>query len=111
MQNPPKPKKPKQPGNTDVSTSERELEDRVGRRENQGPDLVPPGTVSRDEGLGKASETGGSELQDDEALAAEALAADRANARVSDRNDARDGVDNSDTVAIDPDAAGGKGPR
>jgi hypothetical protein len=41
----------------------------------------------------------------------DALDAERENARTSDRTDARDGVDNSDTLSRDPDAAGGKSPR
>ncbi len=41
----------------------------------------------------------------------EALAVDRANARTSDRTDARDGVDGSDSIGRDPDGVGGKLPK
>lgn len=115
MPEPSQPKNPSTspagPGAPNEREHERELEDRVGRRPDQEPDLVPAGTpVKRDLGLGKAGGSSGSELEDGEPLD-EALIADRENARTSDIQDARDGVDNSDTVAIDPDAAGGKGPR
>lgn len=68
----------------------RELEDEVGG--DREPMMVPPGTVVERE------------------LDPEALAVDRANARTSDRTDARDGVDASDEIARDPDAIGGKSP-
>lgn len=109
---------------------ERELEDRVCRRDGEAPEMVPPGTVIEE--LGDQDTARGErepEPQDGRTRMArdrgpdhipgrevrelddEALVADRANARSSDRRDARDGVDNSDIVAVDPDAAGGKGPR
>ena len=119
------PKSPKKPlRNPNINTTgdlespdERELEDRVGRKDGEEPELVPPGTVTedlddavtsrgeRDRGPDHVTGREVRELDD------EALVADRANARTSDRRDARDGVDGSDFLVIDPDSAGGKGPR
>jgi hypothetical protein len=134
------PKSPKKPlRNPNINTTgdlespdERELEDRVGRKEGEEPELVPPGTVTED--LDDAVTSRGERGDDDTGeggrarvtrdrgpdhvagrevreLDDEALVADRANARTSDRRDARDGVDGSDFLVIDPDSAGGKGPR
>lgn len=109
---------------------ERELEDRVGRKEGEQPDMVPPGTVTED--LDDAVTSRGERDDDTEGgrarvtrdrgpdhvagrevreLDDEALIADRATARTSDRRDARDGVDGSDFLTVDPDSAGGKSPR
>lgn len=62
-------------------------------RRDERPDLVPPGSV-----VDRGSDP-------------DALAADRATARTSDRADARDGVDSSDAIGRDPDGVGGKEPR
>ena len=97
---PKSPKKPSRTGNNpniDQGVGDQELEDRVGRRPDEKPEMVPPGTtVDR-----PASPESSSELDD------EAIEADRANARKSDRTDARDGVDPSDTLPQDPDGLPG----
>ena len=65
-----------------------EIEDDLSR--GSRPDMIPPGSVVDRDGH------------------SEALAADRATARSSDRTDARDGVDGSDSIGRDPDGVGGK---
>jgi hypothetical protein len=112
---PKSPKTPKQPRNPSVQVHERELEDQVGRSPDAEPELVPPGTPVRrsddaDTSRGERT-TDGDDPDDDDKDIDEGLVADRANARTSDRRDARDGVDNSDSLTADPDAAGGKSPN
>lgn len=123
------PKSPQNPSkrgsnpNIDKGVGDRELEDRVGRRPDEKPEMVPPGqepeTVSRpdeddddtreqpDESDDRDEGTSlpGSKVSE---LDQEAIEADRATARRSDRRDARDGVDPSDSLPFDPDALGGK---
>jgi hypothetical protein len=101
---------PKQPMRRDKGVGDQELEDRVGRRPDEKPDMVPPGQpVGRPE----EDDDDKRELPDDPDadhgtdLHDEALEADRATARRSDRIDARDGVDPSDTMPFDPDSAVG----
>ncbi|HUQ02220.1 MAG TPA: hypothetical protein VM261_06960 [Kofleriaceae bacterium] len=112
---------PGEPTRRDQGVGDKELEDRVGRRPDEKPEMVPPGTTvgrpeedgndtrqmpqepERDHGRDEVQlpRTSHSELDD------QALEADRANARKSDRMDARDGVDASDTLPVDPDAVPG----
>jgi len=104
------PKSPKKPSRTsrkrdvDHGVGDKELEDRVGRRPDEKPDMVPPGTT-----VGRPDEDSDDtrELPDPDAIEA-----DRATARRSDRTDGRDGVDASDTLPQDPDSfSGGSGRR
>lgn len=103
----------------DQGVGDQELEDRVGRRPDEKPDMVPPGqTVGRpsededdtreipddpeaDHGTDQVSIPGTKKSDLDD----EAIEADRATARRSDSMDGRDGVDASDTMPIDPDSA------
>lgn len=125
------PKSPKKPSRTsrtsgvDHGVGDKELEDRVGRRPDEKPDMVPPGqTVGRP----SEDEDDTRELPEDpdadhgdeisvpgtkqSELDEQAIEADRATARRSDRTDARDGVDASDTLPLDPDSlSGGSGRR
>jgi len=90
------------PGVEQEHERERELEDQVGRT-GEEPEMVPPGQqpVKRGgQGLGDIEHDRGSGTDD------EAMIADRAAQRSSDRLDGRDGVDNSDTIGNDPDAGG-----
>lgn len=100
---PKSPKKPSQPGGSpnidvDKGVGDDRLEDRVGRRPDEKPDMVPPGQ-DRDE----IANPGSTQPEVDE----EAIEADRATQRQSDRTDARDGVDASDTLPLDPDSLSG----
>ncbi|KAB2901341.1 MAG: hypothetical protein F9K40_08595 [Kofleriaceae bacterium] len=115
--------KSRQPMRRDRGVGDQELEDRVGRRPDEKPDMVPPGTT-----VGRPDEDGDDtrELPDDpdadhgrdevqlggvgarvSELDEEAIEADRATARRSDHVDGRDGVDPSDSVPLDPDSLGG----
>jgi hypothetical protein len=103
---PKSPKRPSQPArnpspniDVDKGVGDDQLEDRVGRRPDEKPDMVPPGQ-DRDE----IANPGSKPDQPDE----EAIEADRATQRRSDRTDARDGVDASDTIPLDPDSLGGR---
>lgn len=76
----------------------------VGRPDEDSDDTRElPEDPETDRGRDEVSlpRTSHSELDD------EAIEADRANARRSDRMDARDGVDASDTMTVDPDAVPG----
>lgn len=88
------------PGVEQEHERERELDDQVGRDRDAEPEMVPPGTQPARRGGGDIEHDRGSGTDD------EAMVADRANARTSDRVDGRDGVDNSDMIGNDPDAAG-----
>jgi hypothetical protein len=120
------PKSPKKSSTSrDRGVGDQELEDRVGRRPDEKPEMVPPGTtVGRPDEDGddtrelpeepeidhgrdevQLPRTSHSELDD------EAIEADRATARNSDRMDGRDGVDASDTMPVDPDATPGAAGR
>lgn len=116
------PEDPRQPVRRDREAGELEHE-RGGR----APDLVPPGQVVESE---PDVEDEGHESQEEKRdfqggtarLAAErrgksteepdpqAVAADRANARTSDRTDGRDGVDASDQIGRDLETSGNKRP-
>jgi hypothetical protein len=116
------PKSPKKSSTSrDRGVGDKELEDRVGRRPDEKPEMVPPGTT-----VGRPDEDGDDtrELPDEpeidhgrdevqlprtshSELDDEAIEADRATARNSDRMDGRDGVDASDTMPVDPDATPG----
>lgn len=113
------PKSPKNPSKRDRGVGDQELEDRVGRRPDEKPDMVPPGTT-----VGRPDEDSDDtriEPEDPETdrgpspaivsrseLDDEAIEADRATARRSDRMDGRDGVDASDFLPLDPDSLGGR---
>ena len=125
---PKNPSKSNQPTRRDRGVGDQELEDRVGRRPDETPEMVPPGTT-----VGRPAEDGDDsrELPDDpdadhgtddrdsvkspstapvthSELDDEAIEADRATARRSDRMDGRDGVDASDSMMVDPDSVGGR---
>jgi hypothetical protein len=101
---------PSETPNVDKGVGDRELEDRVGRRPDEKPDMVPPGQGEEPEIVGRPDEDEDDtrDVYDRDTIDPEALEADRATARRSDRRDARDGVDPSDTLPMDPDAVGGK---
>jgi len=99
MKSPKQAKKPP-PGPPEVAPPPGVVEDEVGRRDDGPPELVHPGTL-----IEQPAHVPGREVRE---LDDEALIADRAAQRTSDRRDAADGMDPSDTIAVDPDAVGGK---
>ncbi len=105
------PKSPKKPIRRDRGFGEQELEDRVGRRPDEKPDMVPPGTTVGRPGEDEDETRERPDDPDEDRGHEEALEADRATARRSDGADARDGVDPSDSVPQDPDGLGGGAKR
>ncbi len=89
------------PGVEQEHERERELEDQVGRTSDE-PDMVPPGQQP----VRRGGQPGDIEHDRGRGTDDEAMQADRATQRSSDRMDGRDGVDSSDTIGNDPDAGG-----